>query len=126
MPKVLINVLSLLYRDDHFRVVISTISFRFYPSYHPPSLKRIYHVNHPHPYYKAALPITMSFNRFPTAPALGEEEGESSGSGLYPSLHEQATMPRSTIIMNKMVKTVMIAIQTLLLARHQMTILACV
>jgi len=42
---------------------------------------------------------TEAFNaegdRFPTAPTLGEEEGESSGSGLYPSLHEQATMPRS-------------------------------
>jgi len=41
---------------------------------------------------------TEAFNaegdRFPTAPSLGEE-GESSGSGLYPSLHEQATMPRS-------------------------------
>ena len=68
-------------------------------------MKRIYHVKHP--YYKAALSITMSFNRFPTAPALGEEEGESSGSGLYPSLHEQATMPRSTMNMS-MSKTVMI------------------
>jgi len=42
---------------------------------------------------------TEAFNaegdRFPTAPSLGEEGGESSGSGLYPSLHEQATMPRS-------------------------------
>jgi len=42
---------------------------------------------------------TEAFNaegdRFPTAPALGEEERESSGSGLYPSLHEQSTMPRS-------------------------------
>jgi len=43
---------------------------------------------------------TEAFNaegdRFPTAPALGEEERESSGSaGIYPSLHEQATMPRS-------------------------------
>ena len=50
----------------------------------------------------------MSFNRFPTAPALGEEGGESSGSGLYPSLHEQATMPRLAMNMNKMVKTLMI------------------
>ena len=54
-----------------------------------------------------ALQITMSFNRFPTAPSLGEE-GESSGSGLYPSLHEQATMPRLAMNMNKMVKTLMI------------------
>ena len=59
-------------------------------------------IDHPH-----ALQITMSFNRFPTAPSLGEE-GESSGSGLYPSLHEQATMPRLAMNMNKMVKTLMI------------------
>jgi len=43
---------------------------------------------------------TEAFNaegdRFPTAPALGEEERESPGSaGIYPSLHEQTTMPRS-------------------------------
>ena len=63
-------------------------------------------IDHPHA-YKPALQITMSFNRFPTAPSLGEE-GESSGSGLYPSLHEQATMPRLAMNMNKMVKTLMI------------------
>jgi len=42
---------------------------------------------------------TEAFNaegdRFPTAPTLGDEEGRSSGSGIYPSLHDQATMPRS-------------------------------
>ena len=64
-------------------------------------------IDHPHA-YKPAQQITMSFNRFPTAPALGEEGGESSGSGLYPSLHEQATMPRLAMNMNKMVKTLMI------------------
>ena len=55
------------------------------------------------------LTTTMIFYRFPTAPALGEEERESSGSaGIYPSLHEQATMPRLMMNMNKMVKSVMI------------------
>ena len=48
--------------------------------------------------------FTVTTCRFPTAPSLGEEEGESSGSGLYPSLHEQATMPR----LNMMVKSVII------------------
>lgn len=33
-------------------------------------------------------------DRFPSAPAYGEEAQEGAG-GLYPSLHDQATMPRS-------------------------------